>query len=211
MNKLVLSLLLLPLFSCENAPSSDVTLEEPTTKTCERIAYLLDVKEKVGEHYWTDFNQQVLFSPMLYYTEEGLYVIHPNEKLNKRLKSVEYACGKVPVYVGITNRIDTTDFYMHVSYGDEDTSMLEYKNTLGMFSDVNLTEKFIPDVKDTEEWMSMVIHEMFHMYQRSHEEFRKEQIASQEKFDRDTLDYFYKNIDWFKEGIKKENEFSTLR
>jgi hypothetical protein len=94
---------------------------------------------------------------------------------------------------------------MNVSYDDSDSTALEYKNTLGMFSDVNLTEKFIPDVKDTEEWMSMVIHEMFHQYQRNFKEFRKKQQSSQKDFDRDTLDYLYKNKDWFNKTVKKEN------
>ena len=173
--------------------------------TCERINYLIDVKNEMSKSYWNDFNKKALFSPILYYTESGLYTINANERLKNKIDIEPYNCISSKVTIGFSKIIDTTDFYMKVSYYDSDSTALEYKNTLGMFSDVNLTEKFIPDVKDTEEWMSMVIHEMFHQYQRSFKEFRKKQQSSQKDFDRDTLDYLYKNKDWFNKAVKKEN------
>jgi hypothetical protein len=173
--------------------------------TCERINYLIDVKKKTSKNYWTGFNKKSLFSPMLYYTKSGLYTINANEKLKNKINIEPYNCISSQVTIGFSKIIDTTNFYMNVSYDDSDATVLEYKNTLGMFSDVNLTEKFIPEVKDTEEWMSMVIHEMFHQYQRSFKEFRKKQQSSQKNFDRDTLNYLYKNKDWFNKAVKKEN------
>ncbi|WP_299060506.1 hypothetical protein [uncultured Polaribacter sp.] len=174
--------------------------------TCERIDYLIDVKTDVAKNYWTDFNRKTLFSPMLYYTKFRLYTINANEKLKNKIKIEPYNCCNSKVTIGFSKFIDTTNFYMNVSYEGVDSTALEYKNTLGMFSDVNLTEKFIPDVKDTEEWMSMVIHEMFHQYQRSFKKFRKEQQSSHRNFDRDTLNYFFKSKGWFNKSIKKENE-----
>jgi hypothetical protein len=173
--------------------------------TCERIDYLIDVKTDVAKNYWTDFNRETLFSPMLYYTKFGLYTINANEKLKNKINIEPYNCSDSKVTIGFSKIIDTTDFYMNVSYEGKDSTALEYKNTLGMFSDVNLTEKFIPDVKDTEEWMSMVIHEMFHQYQRDFKEFRKKQKSSHKDFDRDTLDYLFKHKDWFNKSVKKEN------
>ena len=159
----------------------------------------------MSKSYWTDFNRKTLFSPMLYYTKSGLYTINANERLKNKIDIEPYNCISSKVTIGFSKIIDTTGFYMNVSYEDVDSTALEYKNTLGMFSDVNLTEKFIPDVKDTEEWISMVIHEMFHQYQRSFKEFRKKQQSSQKDFDRDTLNYLYKNKGWFNKAVKKEN------
>lgn len=173
--------------------------------TCQRINYLIDIKSEVSKNYWTDFNREILFSPMLYYTKSGLYTMNANEKLKNKIHIEPYNCNNSKVTIGFSKIIDTTNFHMNVSYDDSDSSALEFKNTLGMFSDVNLTEKFIPDVKDTEEWMSMVIHEMFHQYQRDFKEFRKKQISSQKDFDRDALDYLFKNKEWYNKSIIKEN------
>ena len=174
--------------------------------TCERINYLIGVKNEMAKKYWYDFNRETIFSPMLYYTEHGLYTINANEKLNNKIDIELYDCYDSKVAIGFSKIIDTTNFYMNVSYDGDDSTALEYKNTLGMFSDVNLTEKFIPDVNDTQEWTSMVIHEMFHQYQDSFKEFRKNQVSSQKDFDRDTLDYLFKNKDWFNKSVRKENE-----
>jgi len=173
--------------------------------TCQRINYLIDIKSEVAKNYWTDFNREILFSPMLYYTKSGLYTMNANEKLKNKILIEPYNCNNSKVTIGFSKIIDTTNFHMNVSYDDSDSSALEFKNTLGMFSDVNLTEKFIPDIKDTEEWMSMVIHEMFHQYQRDFKEFRKKQISSQKDFDRGTLDYLFKNKEWYNKSIIKEN------
>ena len=201
----IIFIAIIGLLGC-NQKKPDLTCERIPDLTCERINYLIDVKTDVAKNYWTDFNRETLFSPMLYYTKSGLYTINANEKLNNKIDIEPYNCSDSKVTIGFSKIIDTTEFYMNVSYEGKDSTALEYKNTLGMFSDVNLTEKFIPDVKDTEEWMSMVIHEMFHQYQRTFKEFRKKQQLSHTKFDRDTLDFFFKNRDWFNKSVKKENE-----
>jgi hypothetical protein len=180
--------------------------KEKTNLTCERLDYLVKTKQNVAKHYWGDFNRETLFGPMLYYTKNGLYTINANDKLKKKINIIPYTCNNSDIAIGFSQKIDTTNLYMYVSYDHSDTMALEYKNTLGMFSDVELIEKFIPDVKDTEEWASMVIHEMFHQYQRKFKKFRKRQLSSQSEFKRDTLNYFYKNQDWFNKSIKLENE-----
>jgi len=198
MNRKILTLIItVGLLSC-NQKKPDLI--------CKRINYLIDVKNETAKNYWSDFNRKTLFSPMLYYTEHGLYTINANERLKNEVNIEPYNCISSKVTIGFSKIIDTTNFYMNVSYDDVDSTALEFKNTLGMFSDVDLTEKFIPDVKDTEEWMTMVIHEMFHQYQRSFKEFRKRQESSQRDFKRDTLDYLYKNKDWFHKSVKKENK-----
>lgn len=180
--------------------------EKKTDLTCERINYLLKSKERVAKQYWVDFNSETLFGPILYYTKDGLFTINANEKLEKRISIVPHECNYTDIKIGFSQIIDTTNFYMKVSYKDNDALALEYKNTLGMFSDPELTEKFIPEVKDTEEWMTMVIHEMFHQYQQKFKKFREKQMYSQRNFDRDTLDYFFKNKGWFKKGVQLENK-----
>ncbi|WP_074406693.1 hypothetical protein [Aquimarina megaterium] len=194
---IVFSIVLLGLFSCKKNDSDLI---------CERINYLVDTKSNVAKKYWKDFDKQLLFGPMLYYTKDGLFTIDANEALKEKINLVAYNCNDSNISVGFTPIIDTTNFYMNVSYEDKNISALEYKNTLGMFSDVELTEKFITDVKDTEEWMTMVIHEIFHQYQKKFKKFREKQMSSQRDFDRDTLNYFFKNENWFNTTVKSENQ-----
>ncbi|WP_025666959.1 hypothetical protein [Aquimarina megaterium] len=194
---IVFTVVLLGLVSCKKNDSDLI---------CERINYLVDTKSNVAKKYWKDFDKQLLFGPMLYYTKDGLFTIDANEALKEKINLVAYNCDDSNVSVGFTPIIDTTNFYMNVSYEDKNTSALEYKNTLGMFSDVELTEKFITDVKDTEEWMTMVIHEIFHQYQKKFKKFREKQMSSQRDFDRDTLNYFFKNENWFTTTVKNENQ-----
>ncbi|WP_109852695.1 hypothetical protein [Aquimarina sp. AU58] len=195
---IVFTIVLLGLVSCKKNDSDLI---------CERINYLVDTKSNVAKKYWKDFDKQLLFGPMLYYTKDGLFAIDANEALKEKINLVAYNCDDSNISVGFTPIIDTTNFYMNVSYEDKNTSALEYKNTLGMFSDVELTEKFITDVKDTEEWMTMVIHEIFHQYQKKFKKFREKQMSSQRDFDRDTLNYFFKNESWFNTTVKNENQF----
>ncbi|BDD08242.1 hypothetical protein FUAX_06740 [Fulvitalea axinellae] len=176
-----------------------------TDLTSARIHYLIDIKKEVASEYWAGFSQKPLFGPMLYYTKQGLFVVNANDRLKKRIALKPHGKQTPELRIASTSVLDTADFYMHVSYDDSDTSALEYRNHLAMFSDVTLTEKFIPDVKDTDEWTSMVVHEMFHQYQRNFEAFRKRQVACKQHFNRDTLMHFYKREAWFKESLKKEN------
>lgn len=194
---LLLTLSIIGLLSCH---------EKKSELTCERIHYLVKVKQEVANQYWEDFNRETVFGPMLYYTQNGLYTINANDKLKQKISLIPYNCNNSDVAIGYSQKIDTTNFYMYVSYEGADTLALEYKNALGMFSDVELIEKFIPDVKDTEEWMSMVIHEMFHQYQKKFKKFREKQQTSQLVFKRDTLNSFYNNVGWFNESVKLENE-----
>ncbi len=194
---LIFTISIIGLLSCQ---------EKNTNLTCERIDYLVKTKQDVAKQYWVDFNRETLFGPMLYYTKDGRYTINANDRLKEKISTIPYNCNNSDIAIGFSQKIDTTNFYMHVSYDSSDTLALEYKNALGMFSDVELTEKFIPDVKDTEEWMSMVIHEMFHQYQKKFKKFRKKQQSSQREFKRDTLNYFYKNEGWFNKSVKLENE-----
>ncbi|MDY8136391.1 hypothetical protein [Aquimarina sp. 2201CG5-10] len=173
----------------------------------ERFKYLIKVKQEVSKKFWPDFSKKILFGPMMYYSMNGVYVINPNEKLNKKISYKKLAQNRnLPLIGKVSDKIDSTALYMYVSRREKDSTKLDYKNTIAFFSDVSLTNKFIPDVKETNEWLSMVIHETFHQYQRKIKKFRKNQITSKKDFDRDTLAYFYKNIKWFRNSIKQENE-----
>ena len=187
-----------------------ITIVSCTSKqpdlVCERINYVLTTKQKTAAKYWPDFEQKLLYNAMLYYAKNGTYSINAATSLKKKLQIKKSNCSPEGVTIGYSKKIDTTNFYMYVSYDDINEEALEYKIPLAMFSDVALTKKFIPDVKDTEEWMSMVIHEMFHQYQKGFTKFRTAQVERKKMFNRDTLNYFFKNLKWYKKSVQDENK-----
>lgn len=173
---------------------------------CQTLNDLVIIKNKVAQSYWKDFNRKTLFSPIVYFTKTGLYLINGNKKLKERVKSIPVNCIPSTLSINFSKTIDTTSFHMNVSYHDTDTSVLYYQNTLGMISDYFLTKKFIPDVQDNKDWVSMVIHEMFHQYQRDFPRFRKNQLESKKSINRDTLNYYFQKKEWFQKSIIKENK-----
>ena len=174
-----------------------------------RLQHLLEVKQKISKKVWPDFGKKQIHGPMLYFTRSGQYLVNPNAKSRKKLNSSPMENISLPQGLKadfITSEIDSTNFHMYVSYEGEDKSSVCYQQNVGYFSDLSITKKFVPDVTDTEEWMCMVIHEIFHLYQRSFKELHKIQGQLESEFTRDTLMHFYGNLDWYKESVKNENQ-----
>lgn len=173
---------------------------------CARINHLLNIKQNIANDSWPDFAKTIISGPMLYYTNKGIYAVQPNKKLLKRIKFEPVNCLDTIDFGRISDEIDSSRFHMNVNYHGSDRTKLYYKNNLAFFSDIELTNKFIPDVNDTDEWLTMVIHEMFHLYQRSFKRFRKHQVKSQQKFKKNKLMQYYKELDWYQKSIVKEND-----
>lgn len=174
---------------------------------CAMLNYFLQLKEKTANKYWTDFNKQVLYGPMMYYGINGTYVINSNAVLNSKIKVNRIdGCLKELTISQTSEIIDSSRLNMQVDYGEDDSTLLYYKNAIASVSDINIARKYVSNLTDTEFWISMVIHESFHLYQTSHPAFKACQNETQELFQRDTLISFYKNLEWYKNGIAKEDE-----
>jgi hypothetical protein len=174
---------------------------------CERVNHFLKVKSSVAERVWPDFRRDLLFGPIFLFSPGGKYVVNPNERLKSRITFNEFECKNAGIEMGkISSDVDSSRFYMYVAYDDKDTSVLYYRNSIAHFSSIELTQKFIPSVTHTDEWTAMVVHEIFHQYQRTFPAFSQMQESSHKDFSRDTLIYFYDSLDWFRRGIESENE-----
>lgn len=173
---------------------------------CDRMNYFFELKKRTANKFWKDFNSRSTFGPMILYTGAGDYLINPNEALLRKLNfsPIDHCIDSV-IYGKVTGLKDEERLNMQVDYDEEDSSLTFYKNAIANISDIDIARKFIPNIRDLEFWIGMVMHENFHLYQTSYTKFKNCQNETQEKFQRDTLISFYKNLPWYKQSIQKEN------
>lgn len=177
---------------------------------CTKINYYFLLKQKTAHTYWKDFNNQLLFGPMIYYGSQHNYVINPNNAILKKIAFEPITTCINGLEIGkIAKNIDTTHLNMQVDYDEDDSTLLYYKNAIASISDIEITKKFVPNFTNTEFWNAMVLHESFHLFQTSHAKFKACQNETQQQFQRDTLISFYTKLDWYKKGIIAENELLT--
>ena len=175
--------------------------------TCIRINHFFVIKHSVAEKYWPEFNAQTLFGPILYYSTNGQFVINPNNKINTRLKYTPLDNCINTVFIGlVSDKVDSSRFNMQVDYDEDDSTLVHYFNPVASVSDLVIAQKFVPQLRNTEEWMGMVLHETFHQYQTSFQKFRDCQNSTQKLLNRDTLITLSNENKWYKESTRKEYE-----
>ena len=104
------------------------------------------------------------------------------------------------------DRIEKAPFLMQNKMSFEDKSSPYYYRPIMLCSDVEAAKKVAPDIKDTEKWMQIVMHEYFHAFQFNHKSTIN-YLADSIEVRSDSLDFFYLNHKWFSESIDKENEY----
>ena len=185
-----------------NSYSYSQAINEPQ---CIRLDYFFALKKKTAEAYWPGFDAKLLYGPMIFYSNAGTYVINPNKKLKERLKYTEVKNCLRHGFIGkVVGMIDTTHFNMQVDYDEEDSTALHFFNAVASVSDIGIARIFVPKINNIEEWMGMILHESFHLYQTSFPAFKEYQNSTQKVFSRDTLLFFYEHEDWYKDAINKE-------
>jgi hypothetical protein len=172
---------------------------------CARLSHFFTLKEKTAKKYWPGFASKLLFGPMLYYSNGRTYVINPNKRIKERLAYTEVENCIRGGFIGkVAGNIDTVHFNMQVDYEEDDSAALHYFNAIASVSDIGIAKAFVPQIQNIEEWMGMMLHESFHLYQTGFPEFKAYQNGTQAVLSRDTLLAFYKTVDWYKESIQKE-------
>ena len=178
--------------------------QSPPGSECIRLRHFFELKKRTARNYWPGFNSKMLYGPLFFYTANRTLVIEPNKKLQKRVEISKIDNCLNKGYVGIVAGTDTSQFYMEVDYEEHDTSVLHYRNAIASASDVAIARRFVPAIENIEEWMGMILHESFHLYQTSFRRFRNYQNSTQALLSRDTLRGFYTGLEWYKEMVLKE-------
>lgn len=209
MRNLIYVFILIISFSCQNASKktdqNEVNIHQKDY--WRHLAYLIHLKNDVAQRSWQEFSKEYFLQPAVYYTKEGTFVLNPN---NHILNITEFQEMKpfdgTPLIKLSEKYTDTTNFNFSTSYIDSDSTALCYRENVLFFQSFDLTKKLI-GVNDIQDWSIMVIHELFHGYQRSIPEFKAyysnlDIPGGPDQF----LGKYHKELDWFKESVHKENE-----
>ena len=209
MKKLLYILILIGFISCENR-ANKIDIEAKGTHQEDywrHLSYLVQIKNDVAAKDWKDFSKGDFFQPIIYYTLDGTFAVNPNEHiLNitqfEKMKSHD----EIEVIKLSEAYTDTTNFNFNTSYSDTDSTALYYNENVLSFQSFDLTNKMI-GITDLQDWSIMVIHELFHGYQRGIPEFKTyysqlEIPGGPDEF----LAKYHKELGWFKKSIYDENE-----
>lgn len=203
-----LSILLL-FYSCQNTPkkTEQKDIEIHQEDYWRHLAYLIHLKNEVAQKTWSGFSNKDFFQPAVYYTYEGTFVLNPNEHI---LSITEYEemnpFDQVKVIKLSEKYTDTVNFNFTTSYSDSDRKALYYQDNVLFFQSFELTKKLI-GVTDLQDWSIMVIHELFHGYQRWIPDYKAyctqlDIPGGPDEF----LGRYHKELPWFKESVRKENQ-----
>jgi len=172
------------------------------------LSYLINIKNEVAQEHWPDFAKNDFFQPVAYYTKDNTFVLNPNEHIRKITDHQEIAAfDKVPVINLSEKYTDTTNFRFSLSFTSDSTA-LHYNENVLYCQSFELTKKFLQDdLVDLQDWSIMVIHELFHGYQRSmpeHWAYLKtiDIPGGPDQF----LGSYHKDLEWYRESVHKENE-----
>ncbi len=202
-------IILLLICSCQNSPNKreQGTGELYPQAHWRHLAYLIQLKNDVAQNTWKDFAKEDFFQPVVYYTHEGTYVLKPNAHIRSITEYREQnPFGQVAVIRLSEKYTDTTQFNFSASYSDTDSTALFYRDNVLSFQSFELTRKLI-GIEDLQDWSIMVIHELFHGYQRSVPEYKAYYTTLDIPGGPDAfLGNYHKELPWFRESVQEENE-----
>ncbi len=181
-----------------------------------RISECIRIIDKAGISYWPSL---VGFrGPWVYVTNEGQYLVNHKKKW-KGFKPTDLSNIKNPdkniFNIQWRNKQQVTlkeeDFnsdpvfvFNSISTNKKD---LDYNFPITYASSIEIVKKVVP-LKDTEDWMSLFLHEVFHQFQFSNKDIFShfEQLKSKDNYlDSTELADIYKKHDWYKLFLLEEN------
>jgi hypothetical protein len=172
---------------------------------CDRVALFEKVKQKVADEYWPSFTTGSFTPPMVYFDDSASWLAYAPKMLFPNIGYDRVQCAKDLAIYRMKGRIDKVPFHMENKMTFQDSSMPYYFRPIMFCSDVERTNQLVPEVKHTDEWLQLVMHEYFHAFQFSHRRsmlFVKDSVEVQA----DSLNNYYRKHEWFKELLVKEND-----
>lgn len=186
---------------------SENSFDLPDSLSSRRVSFVLNLRSAVAESCWPEFAEKETEGTLIYFNEDQSEVFFPNSRV---LKNLEDSNKHSSDYL-LASRTDNIPFHMEVmiSFDPSDSSQFYFEHPVEQFSSVEETSKFIPSVKSTEMWATMVVHEMFHHYQYNNQHFRhyaKSEIAIL-PFDIRNLVSLCQDDEQFLTLIQNENDY----
>ncbi|MEM6336901.1 MAG: hypothetical protein AAF752_10050 [Bacteroidota bacterium] len=141
-------------------------LSQADSLAVSRIHWAYSLQKEVAKAKWPAFSLDPARTTLVYKTRSASYVFAPNAAA-RRLPHVQLALPTSEL-IRTDSLIRGAGYIMSVSVatGDVFADRIEYESPVLFSSDVETTHATIPDVSTTEMWATMLVHEMFHVYQR---------------------------------------------
>lgn len=175
-----------------------------------RIKYIYSLKSLVDNNIWKGFSDVEYNVPLLYYSKSNCYIANPTKKFIESYNpNLLFKTKGLKLFKTIL--LDSIPFHMSASIilGDT-TSDYNYRVPYLKCSSYEITRNIIPDVNSTEEWITMIIHEYFHGFQYRHKSYLDYFEKKVVNIPADSLKKTYKNNEWFKDCVDKENDLLLL-
>jgi hypothetical protein len=171
-----------------------------------RISYIMHLKATLGQQYWPGFNTVAGDVPLVYLTDSASYVANPTPRFLAMFRpTLIYHSRHLSIYK-TPERINQTPFHMSTGMDLLDTAAFNYQAPFMFCSSPEATKKVIPDLRSTEEWASMLLHEYFHGFQFRHPPLLDYYLENIQPVTADSLNRIYRGNDWFKKLTDEENE-----
>lgn len=182
-------------------------LDLPDSLSSRRISFVLNLKKSVAESTWPDFGTKNNEGTLIYFDADKSEIFFPDSHMNRKLQDF----NKHSDHYWLTVRTDSVPYHMEVmiSFNEEDSSEFFYKNPVEQYSSVEEIGNYIPSVKSTEMWATMVVHEMFHHYQYNNENYKgyAESVIGILPFNINNLIALCQKDEEFLPMIQKENDY----
>jgi len=141
------------------------------TVNTEEMTDVLDLKREVATAFYPDINYHEKIGSIVVYGQNNPLVIAPNPFILRNFEHRDYDSVLNHPSIVLSKKFkDSTTFHFSSDFSTDSTS-LAYMHTIVNISSYELTKKFIPDLKGEQDWSVMVLHELFHDYQRSFKDF----------------------------------------
>ncbi len=201
------------LFTALSISASAKTISSKEFYRLEECAKLIDL---AGKFYWPSL--QRFSGPWVYVTMEGQYLVNYPQALNG-FKNVDITSFKKSSFkpfriqwrdkgqITLTEEDHSSDPVFVFNSVSTTPGDLEYKNPVTYASSIEIVKKVVP-LADTEDWMSLFLHEVFHQFQFSDKNVFNHYSLLKTKglyIDSGELAEIYSKNDWFKTLVLAEN------
>ncbi|MBD0831582.1 hypothetical protein [Aestuariibaculum sediminum] len=181
------------------------TFKFPDSISAKRISFVLDLRNRLAEKYWHDFANKKAEGTFIYFNGTCSEIFFPSKQVLNKLKTYKTFSED---YV-LSPRTDSIPYHFElmIAFDSSQADKFYFKHPVQQFLSVEEIGAFIPSIKSTEMWATLVIHEMFHHFQYNNLNFKNyaESIASLNYDIRNLIKLGLDDPD-FSSAIQKENE-----
>jgi hypothetical protein len=196
--------------------SSSVYSKDIQEKEFYRLEESARIIDRAAKSYWP--GAQGFRGPWVYVTSDGQYLINYPKPMdgfeNVGLKPYKNSAFKPKRMqwrnkgqVTLNNEDHSADPVFVFNSVSTEPKDIEYRNPILYASSIEIVKKVVP-LADTEDWLSLVLHEAFHQFQFSNKDVFNQYTSLKVKgvyLDSSALANIYAKNDWFKSGILEEN------